>query len=281
MTTSKAAFLKRVRDVAREEALDLAGEGQAIAVTAAVFRALHDELTAEEGMVVAKDLPSPLEKLWQRPWENSWIGQVLARLRGPGRINREVFFERVQRNTGLPDSVMPGTAAPAAVKAVFTALRETLPAEDARRVASELPMPLRDIWEGRSGTTDLLISHEEGSPEGMVGEVPIGEWASFLAGLSAHYQLSPVRILVEEADGQTFEIVNHMPLIGMEPEIEPDGVRAIDVVVGETGGEHPQHLMHRAQHPNRILLQVNSQGYAHLLNIEQEDGGRTLVRFAA
>ena len=128
---------------------------------------------------------------------------------------------------------------------------------------------------------ERVTSHQETSSEGLVGEVPKGEWATFLAGLSAHYQNSPVQICVETDDGTVHQVSNRLPLIGMEPEIEPDGVRAIGVVVGEASGGHPAHLLHRALQPNRILLQVNPEGYARLLDIEQADGSRTLVHFAA
>lgn len=274
--TTKSAFLRRVQEVALQEGLDLQGDDRVLAVTGAVFGALHDVLTPEESRAVAHDLPTPLERLWQEPWENSWLAQVIARLRGPKHLDQDDFYRQVARNGNLPD----GTA-PAAVKGVFTALRETVPAPVARHIAGELPLPLREIWQGRSASADLLLSHEEEAPEGLVGEVPVGEWTSFLAGLSAHYQASPVRIYVVDPDGETFEVVSHMPLIGMEPENEPDGVRAIDVVVGETGGMHPEHLLHRAERPNRIFLRVNPAGYAHILNIEQADGSKTMVRFAA
>lgn len=280
--TSRDAFLRRVQEVAAEGGIDLGHRERAAAATAAVFRALHDELSARESRLVAGDLPEPLERTWQEPWDNSWLRQVLTALGGPAGLDRESFFRQVRHRMGdveemtLPLAVMAGI-----VQAVFTALRERLPQGHADMVAKELPMELRDLWQGGARFDEPVGVGDPGAPAGAVGEVPRGEWPAFLAGLSAHYQTSPVRISVELEDGKVHDLVTHLPLIGMEPEVEPGGVRAIDVLVGATAGAHPDHLMHRAMHPQRLLLQVNEAGYPRLLDIEQEDGTRTLIRFAA
>jgi uncharacterized protein (DUF2267 family) len=286
--TSREAFLRRVQDVAAECGTDLrrtagglsAGE-RAEAGTAAVFRALHDELSAREGVTIARDLPHPLERTWQEPWDTSWLRQIVTTLRGPDGLDREDFFHRVSHHMGSMEALrLRREEVPGLVLAVFTALRESLPAAHAAMVARELPAALRDLWQGGAQMESVVGSHDAASAEGMVGEVPRGEWLPFLAGLSAHYQTSPVRITIEQ-EGRVQELVSRMPLIGMEPEFEPEGVRAIDVVVGEISGARPEHLLHRAEHPARLLLQVNEAGYARLLNIEQEDGTRTVIRFAA
>jgi uncharacterized protein (DUF2267 family) len=289
--TSRESFLRRVQQLAAEDGIDLQRQDRAEAATAGVFHALHDELTTAEGRTIAADLSGPLERMWQEPWENSWLYQVVTRLRGPNALNREDFFQRVRHHMGTMESfALRKEDVPGLVAAVFTALRERLPKAHANMVARELPPELRDLWLGGAAMEDVagtnrleqIVGAQTGIfPEGSVGEVPRGEWLAFLAGLSAHYQTSPVRITIEQRDGQCQDLVTRMPLIGMEPEIEPDGIRAIDVVVGDVSGARPEHLLHRAEHPARLLLQVNEAGYARLLDIEQEDGTRTLIRFAA
>jgi uncharacterized protein (DUF2267 family) len=280
--TSRDAFLRRVQMLAAEDGTDLQRPDRAEAATAAVFQALHDELSAGESRAIAADLPEPLERTWQEPWENSWLKQVFTAVGGPTGLDRESFFRRVRQRMGAMETLtLPPEAVPGVVRAVFTALRERLPGTHAEMVARELPVELRDLWQGGARMEDVVVSHAASSAEGSVGEVPRGEWPAFLAGLSAHYQTSPVRISIDQGEGKVQEIVSHMPLIGMEPEIEPDGVRAIDVVVGDTAGDRPDHLLHRAVRPARLLLQVNEAGYPRLLNIEQEDGTHTLIRFAA
>jgi uncharacterized protein (DUF2267 family) len=276
------AFRRRVQELGAAEGIDLQRRDRAEAVSASVLQALHEELSGSEARAVARGLPHELERLWVEPWETSWLQQLVAGWRQGGGLDREAFFARVQHGLGSIEAMLVRPEeVPGLVAAVFTALREHLPAPLVDTVARALPATLRDLWEGGARVADVISTHLAMSAEGAAGEVPKGEWLPFLAGLSAHYQTSPVRITIEQRDGRTLELVSHMPLIGMEPEMAAEGVRAIDVVVGETGGRHPEHLLHRAEHPARLLLQVNEAGYARALDIEGEDGTRTLIRFAA
>lgn len=270
--TTKAAFLTRVRAVAAAQGVDLPGREAAERATGAVFQTLHRRITPLEADQVAAQLPRDLERLWQ----GSWLQGLTTALRGPERWNRAAFYAQVGRLGRFPANQVP-----AVVAAVFTALRESLSAGEADDVHAQLPVDLKPVWAGANLPPDLVVSHEEGYAEGLVGEVPAREWRPFLAGLAAHYRDAPVRVVIETPDGRCNPLSTRLPLLGLEPEIEPDGVRAIDVALGETSGRHPAHLVHRALQPRRLLLQVDAAGYARLLNIESDDGSRTLVHFAA
>lgn len=103
-------------------------------VTAAVFHALRDRLTADEADQAAAQLPRPLKILW-------WAGE--AEGRRPVKMHRKAFNARVKREAGLASE----REARQVIHAVFGALKEQISPGEAEDILTQLPKDLKLVWE--------------------------------------------------------------------------------------------------------------------------------------
>jgi uncharacterized protein (DUF2267 family) len=103
-------------------------------VTAAVFHALRDRLTADEADHAAAQLPRPLKILW-------WAGE--AEGRRPLKMHRKAFNERVKQEAGLASE----REARRVIHAVFGALKAQLSPGEAEDILTQLPKDLKPVWE--------------------------------------------------------------------------------------------------------------------------------------
>jgi uncharacterized protein (DUF2267 family) len=101
--------------------------------SAAVFHALRDRLTPEEGDQVAAQLSRPLQAVWES-------GPRAGRR--PLKIHRTEFYERVMEEAGLPSI----KEARWTTLAVFGALKEALTPGEAEDVLAQLPKDLKEVW---------------------------------------------------------------------------------------------------------------------------------------
>jgi uncharacterized protein (DUF2267 family) len=136
MTAPEKAFLEKVMQRA-----DLPDIYDARDITLVVFRTLRDMMTTKASdRVQASFNDDEIAKLWK---DDNPIVALLSRIRPPLEIDAESFMRRVAQEGGLPR----GTTANGAVIAVFSAVREELPAERIQEIAEVLPSGIRILWE--------------------------------------------------------------------------------------------------------------------------------------
>jgi uncharacterized protein (DUF2267 family) len=123
------AFYRNVRDAIG----GTASHESAKRATAAVFHALRDRLTPDEADQVMAQLPRELKEVWE-------VGE--APERRPVKLDREEFYARVERETGVAST----REARWLTLAVFTALQKQLSPGEAEDVLAQLPKDLKEVW---------------------------------------------------------------------------------------------------------------------------------------
>ena len=110
-------------------------------ITIVVFRALRDLMSTEAASKVESSFDDDkIAKLWK---DDNPIAATLSKLRPPLNVDTETFLRRIKQEGGVPKDVSPESA----VIAVFSTVREELPAERAAEIASVLPDGLKVMWE--------------------------------------------------------------------------------------------------------------------------------------
>ena len=102
--------------------------------TAAVLQTLRGRLMSTEADQAGAQLPRPLKEVWR-------AGDHPGRK--PIKMHRRAFYERVQREAGLPTV----REARFFTIAVFAALKAQLSMGEADDVLAQLPRDLKDVWE--------------------------------------------------------------------------------------------------------------------------------------
>lgn len=118
--------------------LGLKDSAYAKLATEAVLRTLHDRLTEGQADHIEAHLPKELKPLWSR----GLTDRLVAMWRGPDKMTRSEFLDRVQRRAHLHDK----NTSKDFTQGVFKALKKQLPPKDAENVSSQLPNDLRDLW---------------------------------------------------------------------------------------------------------------------------------------
>lgn len=110
-------------------------------ITIVVFRSLRDLMTTEAATQIANSFEDEkIAKLWK---DDNPVAATLAKLRPPLKIDTSTFLRRIGQEAGLPRDVK----AEAVVIAVFSTVRELLPAEAVQQISSFLPDGLKVMWE--------------------------------------------------------------------------------------------------------------------------------------
>lgn len=110
-------------------------------ITIVVFRALRDLMTTEsaEKIEAAFD-DDKIAKLWK---DDNPIAATLSKLRPPLKVDTETFLRRIKQEGGVPKDVSPESA----VIAVFSTVREELPADRISAISNVLPDGLKVMWD--------------------------------------------------------------------------------------------------------------------------------------
>lgn len=105
-------------------------------------------------------------------------------------------------------------------------------------------------------------------------EIMQPRWAGFLNFLSKNLQDRPIRIEVQGAELGDQWLGAHLPLVGMDYETRGSeaGTMCITVATSQ-GGE----LRHHVARPRRLYLRETEAGELECLDIEDEEGMRTLI----
>lgn len=107
-------------------------------------------------------------------------------------------------------------------------------------------------------------------------EINREDWAPFLTTLNARrYEWqTTVEVLDPEAGDQI--LTDRLPLNGITVETK-GGCTSVGVSVGDALASHQTHTI---INPTRIAFLAASDAYEDVLDIEEEDGTKTLIRFA-
>jgi hypothetical protein len=104
-------------------------------------------------------------------------------------------------------------------------------------------------------------------------EIPRGDWEAFFEGFSRRHLgwLSTLEVLRERLGAQTE--ARELPFQGVFA--EGDGDR-VTILVGRDAQEH---LAHVVEDPRRLWVEVGEGGAEAALDIESEDGTKTILEF--
>ncbi len=103
-------------------------------------------------------------------------------------------------------------------------------------------------------------------------------WTDFLSAFSAHNQTRSVNVDIESTDFGAQRLVDHEPLLAIEPSLEKELHRTITVIAGDPQGGNPTALSHEVANPKTIWVKEDDSGQAQALDIETDDG-RTIIQF--
>ena len=107
-------------------------------------------------------------------------------------------------------------------------------------------------------------------------EVPKQNWASFLLALNRLAQDRPVRLEVINRELGDQEMVEKLPLIGID--FETKGSERGDLLVTVLSDDGP--LTHRMEKPTRLFIAHNETGeLMQTLAVLEADGGETIIYF--
>jgi len=109
-------------------------------------------------------------------------------------------------------------------------------------------------------------------------QIPQDQWTDYLAAFSAHNQTRTVIIDMESAELGALRLVDHKPLLSVEPDLKDEHEPTITVIVGDPAGGEPAALTHQVLNPRVIWVKEDDEGRAEALDIEMEDG-RTIIQF--
>jgi len=105
-------------------------------------------------------------------------------------------------------------------------------------------------------------------------DIPEDQWVDFLDSLTRELGPRPVTVRVSDPEmGYQLE-TSQTPLVGVSADPHPAGGARIEVIVGRTEASHTTHAISR---PIAVRVEEDDQGAPEVLEIEGEDGSKTLV----
>lgn len=109
--------------------------------TIVVFRTMRDIMTTEASdRIEAAFSNQEIAKLWR---DDNLIVRFISRLRPPLKIDSEVFMRRIAQEGTVPKDVTPQGVA----IAVFSTVRNELPADIVQEISGYLPDGIKVLWE--------------------------------------------------------------------------------------------------------------------------------------
>ncbi|MGD1949763.1 MAG: DUF2267 domain-containing protein [Leptolyngbyaceae cyanobacterium] len=109
--------------------------------TIVVFRTMRDMMpTKVSDRVEAAFTNREIAKLWK---DDNLIVRLLSRLRPPLKIESDIFMRRIAQESSVPKDV---TAQGVAI-AVFSTVRNELPADIVQEISEYLPEGVKVLWE--------------------------------------------------------------------------------------------------------------------------------------
>lgn len=111
---------------------------------------------------------------------------------------------------------------------------------------------------------------------GRTIEIPRQDWFPYFESLNKRALGQPVHVEVENREIGDQELSRTLPLVGIE--LEKKGSEAGDIEVTVEDEQHDE-LMHHVDNPTRVWLLVDDNGNIDSMDIEDQDGGKTLIYF--
>lgn len=130
---NKGEFMHRVQALS-----GISDAHQAERLTGAVLGTLCGRITHEESRDLESQLPSGIDEMCK----GSVLRELMSRVTGPDRLEREAFVDRVCEEAKLGDVAV----AERVTVAVFRTLKEQITAGEAQDVADQLPKRLKVMW---------------------------------------------------------------------------------------------------------------------------------------
>jgi hypothetical protein len=107
-------------------------------------------------------------------------------------------------------------------------------------------------------------------------EIPSSDWSNFLNNLSRRHEGEDVTVEVQGADFGAQTEARDARLVGITFDPKDSIGEEIDVMVR---CNNQAHVMHAVAHPSHVRLAQADNGTDEALQLEDEDGRTTLVRF--
>lgn len=130
---NKGEFIHRVQELS-----GISDDRQAERLTGAVLGTLCGRITHEEARDLESQLPTGIDEMCK----GSVLRDLMSRVTGPDRLEREAFVEKICDEAKLGDVAV----ARRVTAAVFRALKEQITAGEAQDVADQLPKRLKVMW---------------------------------------------------------------------------------------------------------------------------------------
>ncbi|NEZ59029.1 DUF2267 domain-containing protein [Adonisia turfae] len=109
--------------------------------TVVVFRTMRDMMTTEASdRIEAAFSNQEIAKLWR---DDNPIVRLISRLRPPLKIDSEIFMRRITQEGSVPKDVTPQGV----TIAVFSTVRNELPADIVQEISGYLPDGVKVLWE--------------------------------------------------------------------------------------------------------------------------------------
>lgn len=106
--------------------------------TGAVLGTLCGRITTDEAKDLESQLPTGIDTMCQ----GNILQEIVAKVSGPNRLDRDAFVEKVKDKAHLTDVA----EAENVTMAVFRTLKEQITEGEAGDVASQLPSKLKILW---------------------------------------------------------------------------------------------------------------------------------------
>ncbi len=130
---NKGEFIHRVQALSGIQERDRAEKA-----TGAVLGTLCGRLTNEEATDLESQLPTGIDDMCR----GNVLQEIISKVSGPNRLEREAFVDRVRDRAGLQDEIQ----AEAVTLAVFRTLKDQITPGESEDVASQLPKKLKVMW---------------------------------------------------------------------------------------------------------------------------------------
>lgn len=112
-----------------------------------------------------------------------------------------------------------------------------------------------------------------------IGFIERSQWKTFLDEFSKRNQGRPTRLEVISREIGAQEEEQFLPLLGVSFETKGDAAGNVEVILGGETAEEPRHLTHTISKVERIAPLIGTTTLEDGLGFEDEEGGKTLLRF--
>jgi hypothetical protein len=107
-------------------------------------------------------------------------------------------------------------------------------------------------------------------------EIPRSRWIAFLDDITREHQGTPVSLEILDPELGAQPQLDDVPLQGISADERPAGSHDVNIIVGEEVNPPVTHIV---PHARRLYIARSETGDDQSLEIEGNDGSRTIVRF--